>query len=176
MMWTCRDLLRQLRGLLPRDPLPPRTPEKIPPDPRGPCRAASPPTLPWDEVSSLGPQASGPVCPPSSGTQCLILRPVHLTPPACPLNPAGQGLSFPLSSGVISACSEQRPRDTEHLRKHWMSQEMSPWTQTQGLWEALPQDTTSSSGVGLPPQSGRRPSQLFLRHKPKLYRRSQICQ
>ena len=43
-------------------------------------------------------------------------------------------------------------------------------------WAALPQDITSSSGVGPPPQSGRGPSQLFLRHKPKLYRRLQICQ
>ena len=123
-----------------------------------------------------GPQASEPIPPPSSGTQCPLSCPVHLTPLACPLNPAGQGLPLPLSSGVISACSKRCPWDAEQLCKHWMSQEMSPWTQTRDLWKALAQDTTSSSGVGLPPQSGRRANQLFLRHKPKLYRRLQICQ
>lgn len=53
-----------------------------------------------------------------------------LDPPGLSSKPCRTGAVLISIFRADSACSKQFPRDTEQLHKHWMSQEMSPWTQT----------------------------------------------
>ena len=111
----------------PRNPPPPLTPVKIPPSPHGPHRVSLTFTLLWTKVPSLGPQAFGPVPPPFSWAQCILV-PCALDHLVCPLNPGGQGLPYFLISIFrdYQRCAVSGAHgDTVQLNKHWVNQEMN---------------------------------------------------